>query len=168
MALLYSSEKILFRLGMQNEAGQRLRELHQENTLVILNTLFKQHKRWLYTWTSPTGQYQNQTDYILCNQRWRSSIELAKTRPGTDCDFVHEHACVLSQFFATLWTIVCQTPLPMGFSRQECWSGLPFPPPGDLSDSGIELSPALACEFFATSATWEALQSGNKSQFKCL
>ena len=73
---------------------------------------------------SPTGQYQNQTDYILCNQRWRSSIELAKTRPGTDCDFVHEHACVLSQFFATLWTIVCQTPLPMGFSRQEYWSGL--------------------------------------------
>ena len=41
--------------------------------------------RWLYTWTSPGGQYQNQTDYILCSQRWRSSIQSAKTRLGADC-----------------------------------------------------------------------------------
>ena len=59
-----------FGLGVQNEAGQRLIEFWQENTLVIANTLFKQHKRSLYTWTSPDGQYWNQTDYILCNQRW--------------------------------------------------------------------------------------------------
>ena len=38
-----------------------------------------------YTWTSPNGQYQNQIDYILCSQRWRSSIQSAKTRPGADC-----------------------------------------------------------------------------------
>ena len=54
-----------FGLGVQKEAGQRLIEFCQENTLVIANTLFQQHKRQLYTWTSPDGQYQNQTDYIL-------------------------------------------------------------------------------------------------------
>ena len=53
--------------------------------LVIANTLFQQCKRWLYTWTSLDGQYWNQIDYILCSQRWRSSIESAKTRPGADC-----------------------------------------------------------------------------------
>ena len=46
-----------FGLGMRNEAGQRLREFFQENALVIVNTLFQQHKRRLYTWTSPEGQY---------------------------------------------------------------------------------------------------------------
>ena len=63
-----------FGVGEQNEAGQRLTEFCQENTLVIANTLFQQHKRRLYTWTSPDGQHQNQLDCILCSQRWRSSI----------------------------------------------------------------------------------------------
>ena len=71
-------------LGVQNEAGQRLIEFCQENALVIANTLFQQHKRRLYTCTSPDGQHQNQIDYILCSQRWRSSIESAKTRLGAD------------------------------------------------------------------------------------
>ena len=70
---------------MQNEAGQRLIEFCQENVLVIANTLFQQNKRRLYTWTSPDGQHRNQTDYILCSQRWRSSIQSTKTRPGADC-----------------------------------------------------------------------------------
>ena len=74
-----------FGLGMQNKAGHRLIGFCQENALVIANTLFQQHKRKLYTWTSPDGQYQNQIDYILCSQRWRSSIQSAKTRPGADC-----------------------------------------------------------------------------------
>ena len=69
-------------IGVQNEAGQRLMEFCQENALVIANTLFQQHKRRLYTWTSPDGQYQDQIDYILCSQRWRSSIESEKTSPG--------------------------------------------------------------------------------------
>ena len=56
----------------------------------MANTLFQQHKRSLYTWTSPDGQYQNQIDYILCSQRWRSSIQSAKTRPGADCGSDHE------------------------------------------------------------------------------
>ena len=68
-----------FGLGMQNEAGQRLIEFCQEYALVIAHTLFQQHKRRLYTWTSPDGQHRNQIDYILCRQKWRSSIQLAKT-----------------------------------------------------------------------------------------
>ena len=79
-----------FGLGLQNEAGQRLTEFCQENTLVIANILFQQHKRWLYTWTSPDGQYQNQIDYILCSPKWRSSIQPAKTRLGADCGSDHE------------------------------------------------------------------------------
>ena len=64
-------------IGVQNEAGKRLTEFCQENALVIANTLFQQHKRRLYTWISPDGQYQNQIDYIHCSQRWRSSIQSA-------------------------------------------------------------------------------------------
>ena len=59
--------------GVQNEAGQRLIDFCQENTLVIEN-IFQQYKRRLYTWTSPDGQHQNQIDYILSSKRWRSSI----------------------------------------------------------------------------------------------
>ena len=72
-------------------------------------------------------------------------------------------ACVLShvQLFATLWTVAPQAPLSMGFPWEECWTGLPFPPPGDLPDPGIEpkslASRALAATFFSTSTTWEAL-----------
>ena len=57
-----------FGLGVWNEAGQRLIEFCQNNTVV---TLFQQHKRRLYTWTSPDGQHRNQIDCILCSQRWR-------------------------------------------------------------------------------------------------
>ena len=62
----------------------------QENTQVIANTIFQQHKRWFYTWTSPDGQYQNQIDYSLCSQRWRNSILSAKTRTGVDCGSDHQ------------------------------------------------------------------------------
>ena len=79
-----------FGLGVQNEAGQRLIAFCQENTLVIANTLFQHHKRRLYTWTSPDSQHQNQTDYILCSRRWRSSIQSAKARLGADCSSDHE------------------------------------------------------------------------------
>ena len=64
--------------------------------------------------------------------------------------------CMLSCFShdrlsVTSWIVVRQAPLSMGFSRQECWSGLPCPPPGDLPDPGMELmSPALAGRFFTT------------------
>ena len=74
------------------------------------------------------------------------------------------YVCVLSSFSCVqlcemLQTVACQAPLSMGFSRQEYWSGLPFPSPGDLPDSGIKraslTSPALAGGFFTTSTTWE-------------
>ena len=77
-------------LGVQNEAGQRLTEFCQENALVIANNLFQQHKRQLYPWTSPDGQHRNQIDYILCSQRWRSSIQSVKIRLGADCGSDHE------------------------------------------------------------------------------
>ena len=54
-----------FGLGIRNEAGQRLTEFFQENALVIANTLFQQHKRRLYTWTSSDGQHRNDIDYIF-------------------------------------------------------------------------------------------------------
>jgi len=66
---------------------------------------------------------------------------------------INVRACVIScvQLFVTLWTIAYQVPLFMEFSRQEYWSGLPFPPPGDLPDPGIKpVSPALAGRFFTT------------------
>ena len=74
--------------------------------------------------------------------------------------------CMLShlshvQLFVTLWIVAHQAPLSMGFSRQEYWSGLLCPPPGDLPNLGVKpvspASPALAGRFFTTSATWEAL-----------
>ena len=54
-----------FGLGVQNKTGQRLTEFSQDNTLVIANILFQQHKRRLYTWISLDGQYKNQNDYIF-------------------------------------------------------------------------------------------------------
>ena len=76
-----------FGLGMRNEAGQRLIEFCQENALVIANTLFQQHKTihmGIISWSTP------KSDYILCSQRWRSSIQSAKTRRGADCGSNHE------------------------------------------------------------------------------
>ena len=79
-----------FGLGIRNEAKQRLNEFCQENALVIAKTLFQQHKRRLYTWTSPEGQHRNHIDYILCSQRWKSSLQSAKTSLGDDCGSDHE------------------------------------------------------------------------------
>ena len=76
-----------------------------------------------------------------------------------ECVCVHAKWLSRVQLFVTLWTVACQAPLSMGFSRQEYWSGLPCPPPGDLSDTGIKLasltSPALAGRFFTISVQGE-------------
>ena len=92
------------------------------------------------------------------------------------CAFIHSFnaclrvcACMLSRFshvrlFATSWTVALQAPLSVGLSRQEYWSGLPSPPPGDLPDPGIKTlslrSPALpgTHQAFTTSTPWEALK----------
>ena len=81
---------------MRNEAGQRLLEFCQENALVIANTLFQQHKRRLYTWTSPHGQHWNQIYYILCSLRWRSSILSVKKRLGAD--YGSDHELIIAKF----------------------------------------------------------------------
>ena len=76
-------------------------------------------------------------------------------------------ACLLSHLvvansFAIPLTVACQAPLSMEFPRQEHWTGLPFPPPGDLPDPGMEpeslRSPALASRFLTTSTSWEVNQ----------
>ena len=89
-------------------------------------------------------------------------------------------ACVLSRIscvwlFASPWTVAHQAPLSMVFSRQEYWSGLPYPPPGDLPNLGIKpaslMSPALTGGFFTTSATWvlaNIMYSPIFSHFLCL
>ena len=72
----------------------------------------------------------------------------------------HQVSSVCVPLFVSPGTVDCQAPLSMGFSRQEYWSGLPCPLPGDLPDPGIKsmslMSPALAGRFFTTRATWEA------------
>jgi len=88
-----------FGLGIQNGAGQRTIEFCQENAVVIANTLFQQYKRRLYTWTSPDGQHRNQIDNILCSQRWRSSTQSAKLRPGAD--YSSDHELLIAKFRLT-------------------------------------------------------------------
>ena len=91
---------------------------------------------------------------------------MSLSEEGTKYLVFGARACMLRCFTrarlcATLWTVACQAPLSMGFSRQEYWSGLPCPPPGDLPNPGIEpaslMSPALAGRFLSTSVTWEVL-----------
>ena len=75
------------------------------------------------------------------------------------------------RLFVTPWAVAHQGPLSMGFSRQEYWSGLPFPSPGDLPHPGIDpmslMSPALTGEFFTISATWEAQMENTKYPIHC-
>ena len=58
--------------------------------LIIANTFSQKTKRWIYSWTQPDDQYQNRVDYVLCSQRWRSSIQSVKIRPRADCGWDHE------------------------------------------------------------------------------
>ena len=101
-----------------------------------------------------------------CVQRRRpTTAERDTSHGGLLChsgDLMLTWACVLGRFshvwlFATLWTVAHQAPLSVGFSRQEYWSGLPCPPPGDLPDPGIEpltlTSCALSGGFFTSSTT---------------
>ena len=108
-----------FGLRVQNETGQRLIQFCQENTLIIANILFQQYKRRLYTWTLPGGQYQNQIEYILCSQRWRSSIPSTKTRPEADCG--SDHGLLIAKFRLKL-NKVGKTTRPFGYD----WNQIPY------------------------------------------
>ena len=83
----------------------------QKNALVIENTLFQQHKRQLYTWTLPDGQYQYQNSYILCSQRWRRFLQSAETR-GDDCASDHE---LLIAKFRIKWKKIEKTTRPFRY-----------------------------------------------------
>ena len=84
--------------------------------LVIANILFQQHKRRMNTWTSPDGQHWNQIDYVLCSQRWKSSIQSAKTRPGADCGSDHE---LLIAKFRLKWKKVGKTTRPFRYDLNQ-------------------------------------------------
>ena len=79
--------------------------------------------------------------------------------PPGKCKILHASARAQSCLFVAPWTVARQAPLSMEFARQEYWSGLPFPTPGDLSDPGIEpaslASLTLRGDFFTTGTTWE-------------
>ena len=98
-------------------------------------------------------------DRWICKKMWERDIYMCIYIYMCVCVCVCVCVCILScfshvQFFVTQWTVACQAPLSMGFYRQEYWSGLPFPSPGDLPNPGIEPrslpSPALAGGFFTT------------------
>ena len=77
-------------LGERNDCGTRLVEFAMENEMAITNTMFMNHKRRLYTWTSPDGDTKDQIDYILVNSRWRTSVSATRTLLGADCGSDHE------------------------------------------------------------------------------
>ena len=109
-----------FGLGVQNEAGQRLMEFCWENTLVIANTLFQQHKRTLYTWTSPDGQIlKSDWLYSLQPKMGRSSIQTAKTSPEADCGSDHE---LLIAKFRLKLKKVGKTTTPFKWKQERKWS----------------------------------------------
>ena len=94
------------------------------------------------------------------------TLKLLPTTPSwelTEDVVLVVQSLILSNSYNSIWTITCQAPLSMGFFRQECQSGLPFPHPGDFPYPGIEpaspMSPSLAGGFFTTSTTWEALNT---------
>ena len=85
-----SSAVGLYGLGETNEAGEQLEDLCFEHELALANTMFKEHPRRLYTWTSPDGNTRNQIDYISIAQRWKTSLMNCHTYPGADCDTDHQ------------------------------------------------------------------------------
>ena len=111
------------------------------------------------------------------NRRWHFKLTFNFSEPACYSDLVVWRKCKMKavliiftlccavlclshvRLFAAPWTVACQAPLSMGFSRQDYWSGLPCPPPGDLPDPGFTpaslMSPALAGSFFTTNTTWE-------------
>ena len=85
-----SSAVGLYGLGETNEAGEQLEDFCLEHELALANTMFKQHPRRLYTWTSPDGNTRNQIDYISIAHRWKTSLMNCCTYPGADCDTDHQ------------------------------------------------------------------------------
>ena len=122
-------------------------------------------------WCAESGSYQRLRNKCQIFRKFLSQL-MSHCRAIVE-EFI-SCACVLIHFvhvqvFATPWTVACQVPLPMGFSRQEYWSGLPFPPPGTLLDPESEtvslMSPAMAGRLLTPSTTWEAFYFVNISKY---
>ena len=132
-------------------------------------------KRRAYVYWKPSGLlYSSPRSFIRSN---RSSPECPGPRllfficlkysfgaardEDSNLHLTYNYAVTSVWFFSTPWTVARQAPLSMGFPREEYWSGLPCPPPGDLPNPEIEpislMSPTLAGKFFTTSTTWEPL-----------
>ena len=116
----------------------------------------RSHSRNLYCCPSAAAEGRDESPF-RCN-----GDICIKCHSRISVETLSVHAQLLSHvwFFVTPWAVAHQVPLSTGFSRQEYWSGLPFPPPGDLPDPGIVhaslVTPSLAGGFFTTSATWKA------------
>ena len=135
---------------------------------MIHNSIYSFIKYWLYSLRCaiyPCNIYFTHSNLYLLTYTPSCLFPFPHSTGNTYLFSLSVHACVLScfscvQLFAALWTAACQAPLSMGVSGQECGSGLPCPPPRELSHPGIKpaspVSPALAGKFFTTSATWEA------------
>ena len=119
------------------------------------------------SWLLPTASAASHDNHSIPRKSWQpnKSRDVANDLWVAKLPLVCVCMCVLSHFSrvwpcVTLWSVTCQAPLSMGFSRKEYWRGVSRPPPGDLSDPGVKptsfLSPALAGMFFTASATWEA------------
>ena len=125
------------------------------NIEVTLNNCLYSYSKKIHNNNQPCGSNYTLVLYwlpvVLGVQPLQSNI-----RTGYVCVLSHS---VISDSFAALWTVACQVPLSMGFSRKDYWSGLSFPPPRDLPNPGIELmpqwSPALPGGFFTTESPGE-------------
>ena len=115
---------------------------------------------WRIPWTDGCGQMfflSQNGDLVLISKRWNSCVNNWSAPSSLLWNHVNAYACGPSfshvQLSVTPWTVACQAPLSMGFSRQEYWSGLPLPSPPNLPDPGIELSPLtphlLQCQAYS-------------------
>ena len=118
----------------------------------------------MYTWERP-GKLSTSPKWLKPSLKYHLQLKTKEDVGGSGLGLQgggrkwSVHACVPSsfrcvRFFVILWTVACQVPLSMGLSRQECWGGLPCPPPGNLPDPGIKpmssVSLALASGFYFT------------------
>ena len=119
------------------------RQMHADRSIIFI-TLWMKHLKWV-NWSNPLakGTYVLlETHMHVCHPVLWNHAECQAT--WCECVCVCACVCVLVTqscltLFVTWWTVTCQAPLSMEFSRQGYWSGLPFTPPGDLPDPGIEL-----------------------------
>ena len=99
---------------------------------------------WEIPWTEEPGRLQSMGSQRVDTTERPMLLVLLLEKEAADSEFSSVQSFSRVQLFATPWTVAYQAPPSMGFSRQECWSGLPFPSPGDLPHPGIEpRSPAL-------------------------